>query len=204
VSLRDRVAALDDRERRLLGILGIVFCGLLVLSVPLGFAAVLSSERGTNEALSGSIEAIDANRTIIEQRAKERAQTDQRYEKPAPPLTGLLAGIAKRTNIDIPESQDRASVPHGTRFEERSTRIVLRKVGMYNLVKFMEEIEQTGHPVSISKLNIRKRAVEPDSYDVELILSAFDRKEKEKPKQEEGEARSADAGASEDEEKEEP
>ena len=40
----------------------------------------------------------------------------------------------------------------------------------------MERIEQSGHPVSISRLNIRKRGTEQDSYDVELIISAYDRK----------------------------
>ncbi len=47
---------------------------------------------------------------------------------------------------------------------------------MLNLVKFMEKIEQSPHPVLISRLNIRKRGTEVDSYDVEMIVSAYDRK----------------------------
>ena len=77
-------------------------------------------------------------------------------------------------------------VPDGKRYEERSTKIVLRKVGMLSLVTFMEKLETSGHPVTISRLNIRKRGTEPDSYDVEMIVSAFDRKpdtKKEKSKE---------------------
>ncbi|HEV8247063.1 MAG TPA: hypothetical protein VGP93_14900, partial [Polyangiaceae bacterium] len=89
----------------------------------------------------------------------------------------FLAKLAGEAGLEIPESQDRQSVPHGKKFEERSTKITLRKVGMYKLVKFMEKIEQSGHPVRISALNIRKRGTEPDSYDVDMVVSAFDRKE---------------------------
>jgi hypothetical protein len=67
-------------------------------------------------------------------------------------------------------------VPHGKRFEERTTKITLRKVGLMKLVNFLEKIEQAGHPVRISQFDIRKRGSEADSYDVDLIVSAFDRK----------------------------
>jgi general secretion pathway protein M len=69
----------------------------------------------------------------------------------------------------------------------------LRKVGMLKLVKLMERIETSGHPVMLSSLNIRKRAVEPDSFDVEMVVSAFDRKAPEPKKTEAKPADSADA-----------
>jgi general secretion pathway protein M len=46
---------------------------------------------------------------------------------------------------------------------------------MASIAKFLEAIEKSGHPVAVSRLNIRKRAGEPDSYDVEVGVSAFDR-----------------------------
>ena len=58
---------------------------------------------------------------------------------------------------------------------ERSTKIALHKVGMLKLAKFMERIEQAGNPITISSLDIRKRGMEPDNYDVEMVVSAFDR-----------------------------
>jgi general secretion pathway protein M len=47
----------------------------------------------------------------------------------------------------------------------------------YPLLKFFEKIEQSGYPISISRLNIRKRGGEHDSFDVELGVSAFERSE---------------------------
>jgi len=183
MTLTDRIERLDPRERQLVGVLVIVFAALAVLAVPLGVTALLSSKRGDNEALREAITAIQSGREAVQRRNTERDAVLERYSRPAPPLAGFLEQFAKDSEIKIGESQDRAIVPHGKKYEERSTKIVLQKVGMLALVKFMEKIEQSGHPVSISRLNIRKRGTEQDSYDVEMIVSAFDRKAepKEKP-----------------------
>jgi general secretion pathway protein M len=47
---------------------------------------------------------------------------------------------------------------------------------MLKLSRFMEKIAQSGYPLAITQLAIRKRSVEPDSYDADLVVSAFDRK----------------------------
>jgi general secretion pathway protein M len=175
-NLRERLERLEERERRLLGILVLVFVGMLVVLMPIGVAALLAAKQGENEELRSAIEEIQQSREALRKSASERDRVQLRYSRPAPPLAGFLASLAKENAIEIPESQDRANVPHGKRFEEKSTKIVLRRVGMRNLVKFMERIEQAGHPVSLSTLNIRKRGTELDSYDVEMVVSAFERK----------------------------
>lgn len=182
MALGDRIQQLEPRERQLLGILLTVFAALVLLALPAGVAALLGARRAHNEALRESVSAIQASRAAIATRDRERKEVAQRYASVTPPLASFLEKLASQSHLEIPESQDRAVVPHGKRFEERSTKIVLRKVGMLNLVKFMEKIAQSGHPVSVSRLNIRKRATEPDSYDVEMIVSAFDRKAEDKKK----------------------
>ncbi len=47
---------------------------------------------------------------------------------------------------------------------------------MLGLAKMLEHIEGSGHLVAVTKLNLKPRAGEPDSYEVELGISAFDRK----------------------------
>jgi general secretion pathway protein M len=188
MNLSERIERLEPRERQLLAILSGVLAVFLLLLVPVGVAALIGSKRSDVEALRDAIEQIQASRDELKTIEKKRAQVIERYAKPAPPLAGLLEKLASQSQLAIPESQDRAVVPHGKRYEERSTKITLRKVGMLNLVNFMERVEQSGYPVTISKLNIRKRGTEPDSYDVEMIVSAFDRKaepKKEKSEKEE-------------------
>ncbi|HEX6764295.1 MAG TPA: hypothetical protein VF103_02430, partial [Polyangiaceae bacterium] len=112
----------------------------------------------------------------IELAKAQKGALEQRYKKPAPQLQAFLAKLASDVGVEIPESQDRQAVPHGKRFEERATKLTLRKVGLLKLVKFLEKIERSGHPVRVSQFDIRKRGSEPDSYDVDLVVSAFDRK----------------------------
>jgi general secretion pathway protein M len=173
VSLAERIDRLDARERQLLGVMFAVFIGIVVLLVPLGVTALVSSRSSETEELKQAVAAIQENRELVRKHNEEREVVLARYAQAAPPLAGFLDKLAKDSGIEIPESQDRAPVPHGKKFEERSTKIMLRKVGMLNLVKFMERIEQSGHPVMISRLNIRKRGTEQDAYDVEMFVSAF-------------------------------
>jgi general secretion pathway protein M len=83
----------------------------------------------------------------------------------------------------------------------------LRKVGLIKLTKFLEKIVRSGHPVRLSQFDIRKRGSEPDSYDVDLVVSAFDRKAEPKTSakagRDGGAAPSASAAGEDDDEKDE-
>jgi hypothetical protein len=43
------------------------------------------------------------------------------------------------------------------------------------LARFLESIERSGYPVAVTRLNIRRRSGELDSYDVEVGVSSYDR-----------------------------
>jgi general secretion pathway protein M len=51
----------------------------------------------------------------------------------------------------------------------------LKKTGMLHLARFVESIEKSGYPVAVTRLNLRKRNGENDSYDVEIGVSSYDR-----------------------------
>jgi general secretion pathway protein M len=199
VSLRERLERLEERERRLLGVaLAIVVAGL-VLFPPVTLFAFVHTKKSEVEDVRAAIQAILDEEEALEHARAEKVAITQRYSRPAPQLQAFLARLASEAGVEIPESQDRQVVPRGKKFEERSTKITLRKVGMLKLVKFLEKIEQSGHPVRITQFDVRKRGSEPDSYDVDMIVSAFDRKAPE-PKaatRDAGAPSSADAGAKE-------
>ena len=182
MSLRDRINQLEDRERRLLGVFVLVFGVFVILIVPLGVTAYLSSVNDDNEAIREAITALDDGRAVLEKRAQERAEAEARYSKQAPALAGYLASVAEKVSVEIPETQDQQAIPHGKAFEERSNKITMRDVGMLALARFMERLAQSGYPVSISRLNIRKRGTQPDSYNVQMTVSAYDKKEVPKAK----------------------
>lgn len=172
--LREWYDGLAERERRLL----LVFLGAVVLFVllivPYLTSSYLSSKKEQNEELREAIQAVQQSRGKLAQRESRRKAIEARYDNPAPALAGFIENAARTSGLEIPESQDRADVPHGKKFTERATVVRLRRVGMLPLLRMLEKIEQSGHPVVISRLNIRRRGREPDSYDVELGVSAFD------------------------------
>ena len=196
MTLRDRINQLEDRERRLLGVFVVVFGVFVILVIPLGLTAYLGSISSENDSMREALANLQQSKGALEKRAEEQALMDKRYAKKAPTLAGFLAGIAQRHKIEIPETQDQADVPHGKRFTERSTKITLRDVGMLKVAELMQDVAQSGYPVSISRINIRKKASPPDMYSVQLVVSAYDRKAEEKPEAAEG-AEEAEADADE-------
>lgn len=177
MSLAKTFERFDARERRMLTVLIVIAAVLLIVLIPVGVSAILNPAQARTEALRNATTEIVSSQAAIAKADQRRRTVTERYARPAPPLAGLLDGLAKESGIEIPESQDRPVVPHGKRYEERSIRLQLRKVGLGNLARFLEKVEKTGHPIVLSKLTIRKRLTEADSYDVELIVSAYDRKE---------------------------
>jgi general secretion pathway protein M len=178
VNLRERLERLEPREQKLLAILGSIFFVMIVLLIPIVLAATASSRKKENDAMREAMSTIAVARPQLEAQDALRQKILARYARPAPPLAGFLEQTAQAHSIEIPESQDRPPVPHASkRYEERSTKIELQKVGMKNLSLFFESLENSGFPVRISALSIRKRAQEPDSWDASVTVSAFDRKE---------------------------
>lgn len=168
---------LNPREQRLMTILLAVLGGLLFVGLPIVIEVLLVSKRSEVEGMREALSAVQTARPRIRDQQAKRDAVATRYAQKAPPLAGFLEQAAKAQKLDVTDSVDRPEVPIGKRFVERNTVIHLKKAGMYGFAKFLEAIERSGHPVSVTRLNVRKRSAEPDSFDVELGVSAYDRKE---------------------------
>lgn len=175
MSLQDRIDALQPRERRLLAIFASLFAVIAVLLIPLAVSASLSNKRSENELLRETIERLFSERDKITEARELNDKVLNRYKVPAPKLAGFLDNQAKSLNLGIPEFKDRPVVPVGKTYEEHATEISLKKVSMRNLVLFLEKIAQASFPVSVTKVNIRKRATEEDEWDVSMTVSSYHR-----------------------------
>jgi general secretion pathway protein M len=174
--LGERFDKLDPRERRLVVALLGVMGAFVVLLLPVLLITTMSSKRSENQEVRDLILTIrESSEKLAERRAKHDALL-AKYAKPAPPLAGYIESVAVEHGITVPESLDRPEMPHGKRYTERMAVVKLHKVGMLAVAKTLEQIETSGHPMTISRLSIKPRAAEPDSYEVELGVSAFDRK----------------------------
>jgi general secretion pathway protein M len=176
MTLRERFEKLEPRERRLLVILGSILGAFLFLLGPIAVYGAVAGKRTENQDLRDLIDKIyDARAQIAERKAKKDALL-ARYAKTAPPLAGFIEEATKENGVSAAESQDRPEIPHGKRYTERSTVVKIHKLGMLALAKTLEKIEQSGYPVAVTRLNVKPRSGEPDSYEVEIGVSAYDRK----------------------------
>jgi general secretion pathway protein M len=173
--LRDWFDKLAPRERRMMAWLLAALAIFVLIMAPLGLSLVVGSRRDQTKALRDTISTVKGAREDVRQRQARRSAVLARYEGHAPPLAGLLEKAARDNRLDVPESQDRPDVPHGKKYIERTTVVRLRKTTMLQLAKMLEQIEQQRLPLAITRLNVRRRGGESDSYDIELGVSAFDR-----------------------------
>ncbi|HSO00863.1 MAG TPA: hypothetical protein VLS89_21375 [Candidatus Nanopelagicales bacterium] len=176
MTLRARLDKLEPRERKLLVAFAGLLAALVLLVLPLALARMVSSQRSENQEIRDLIQSIyEAEGRLSERKAQKDALL-ARYARPAPPLAGFLEESAKKQGLSASESQERPDVPHGKRYLEKITVVKLNKIGMLPLAKMLEQIETSGYPVAVTKLNIKPRSGEPDSYQVEVGVSAYERK----------------------------
>jgi general secretion pathway protein M len=169
------IERLNARERRLVTVLGTVLSCFVVLAVPFGLESVVHAREAENQELSTALTALQDGRAHVRERQEKKEALLQRYAKKAPPLAGFVEQAAQAEKLEVTDSVDRPEVPHGKRYTERGTTVHLRKSGLRPIAKFLEALEKSGFPVEISRLSLRKRTGEPDSYDVEVTVSAYDR-----------------------------
>ena len=176
MTLRERLDKLEPRERRLLGALASIFGAFLVLLGPFGIWSYVNGKRSENQDVRDVIDQIYEARATINERKAKRDAIVARYAKPAPPLATFIEEAAKENGASTADTQDLPEIPHGKRYSERTTKVKIHKIHMLALAKTLEKIEQSGYPVAVTRLNIKPRSGDPDSYEVELAVSAYDRK----------------------------
>ena len=177
MALLDRFVS-TPRDRRLASGLVLALAALLVLGLPVGLEILISSRHAAVEELRQAVSDVqDARGKLRDHQAKKDAIA-ARYAKKAPALAGFIEQAARKEKLEVTDSVDRPDVPLGKHFVERSTVVHLKKAGMYSIAKFLEGIERSGDAVAVSRLSVRKRTGEPDSFDVEVGVSAYDRVEK--------------------------
>ncbi len=174
-TVRGALAGLSPREKRLLIALAVVGAVLLFLGVGLVSARRLAALEAERSAMVDTLRYIQRARGRIAARTQRREAILARYRTRAPALTTFVEEQARAANVQVSEAQDRAPVPVGTRFIQRSVSIRLRAVPLEALADFMDRIDQASFPVAITAIRIRRRFGEANRYDVDdMVISTFD------------------------------
>lgn len=168
---------LAPRERRLVGALGVVAALFLFGFLPFLLVRRLHQREAEIQEIEDVAATLVEQREVVAKRRASQAGSLARYAKPAPQLQRYLDELTAQAGLSAAEVVDRPEVPHGKRFTERSTLLKLHKVGLVSVVRFLESIAKSPHPVAVNKLSLKPRSGEPDQYELELVVSAYDRKD---------------------------
>lgn len=148
---------------------------VLLAVVPLSLEVSSWFSKSKNVALQEALARVQGERAELATRKARSQGIAQRYAKKAPALGGLLEQEARKAQVQLTDSVDRPEVATGKTYVERQTYVHWKKTGIVPTLLMLEGIEQSGYPLTVSRLNLRRRGGEPDAYDVELGVSAFDR-----------------------------
>ena len=132
--------------------------------------------RAENEELKEALAACQRRARQIHERQERKTSIATRYQKKAPQLGGFLEQNASSAGSKSTDSVDRPDVNHGKQYVERHTVIHLKNTGMRPIARFLESLEKSEYPVSVTRLNIRKRIRRGRLVrTVEIGVSTFDR-----------------------------
>jgi general secretion pathway protein M len=171
------ILQMSERERKLVSAIGIALGLVLLLGIPFGLDIFVRSEQSDNDDVRQALSDVQDARGKVRERQAKKDAIATRYARKPPALPGYLEQTARQQKLEVTESTPLPDAPHGKRYTEHGTNIHLKRTGMLPVAKFLEAIETSGYPVAVTRLNIRRRSGEADSYDVEVGVSSYDRSE---------------------------
>jgi type II secretory pathway component PulM len=171
--LRTTWENLNDRERRMLTILGIAIAAVLLVFPPVLLVLDNADLEEQNAELRSVVEQLDAQRTKLARIAAERRTAEQRYLNKTPPLGSFLESEAKKQGLTLQEVTDQPEKTVG-RYLRRSVTVALPQVALTPLINLLSSIVESGHPVAIDQLQIDH--YQPgDQFNVKLGVLTFDK-----------------------------
>lgn len=181
-TLQSRFANLSDREKILAVALIAILC-ITMAAVAFGLVKMKTDDlEATIDGNARVLDELKEKKTTLSEQLQKKQLEEARFEIATPPLLGLLEKLAGEAGMEIPESRDLPDETIAKKWVHRSAEIRLRKIGLETLVHLMVKIrnENRTYPLAITKLNIKKRAGEPNSYDVQMTVSTYSKPEKAK------------------------
>lgn len=174
-ALRDKWERLSQRERTMVGALGVTFVIMVTLIVGFLITDGLSSMEQRNQAMRQALRDLDTQRDHYLRMKAQAAQLATRLGQQPVQLAGYLEQASKQAGVEIVESNPRQPIAAGKRFVEEGLDVRLRAVTLDQLVKFMKAIETGRSLVVVTELNVRARDDKHEEFDVDLAVATYER-----------------------------
>lgn len=171
--LRRSWQSFNERERRLLLLLGATFVAMIVVGVFYFSQSAVSDLQDEDEKIAAVLERIGRQRAHLRERASERAATERRYATHAPALGSFIESQAHEQNLALREVTDQPEEVQG-HYTKRAVRVQLPGVNLAPAIRLLAAIDNSIYPVAIERVVIEH--FQPgDQYNVTIGVLAYDR-----------------------------
>ena len=174
-ALRDKWERLSQRERTMVGALGVTFVIMVTLIVGFLITDGLSSMEERNADMRQALRDLDTQRDHYLLMKSKVAQMATRLGSQPVQLQGYLESAAKDAGVEISDSTDLPSQVAGKKFIEHTVDLHLRPVTLDQLTKFMKAIETGRSLVVVTGVEIRTRDDKHEELEVEMWVSTYER-----------------------------
>lgn len=174
--VKNLIAGLSKRERRLVIATGLTFVALViflsVFFVQLGIRDLEEEGQSYKKALD-LIAKEEGN--YLETKRMNQQEQQKGLAKPTP-LRTLVDKIAKQLDVTVPDVKELPEQHHGSKWIEHSVELSMRQIGIVNLTRFMEEVERNRKkfPIAITKLEVRNQRRSQDTYNIKMVVSTYE------------------------------
>jgi hypothetical protein len=167
-------ASLNDREKKLVGLMGAV-AAVLVIFLPMYLLGTsIAALEAENEQFVVVMRDIERAAPRLAEREAERAAAEARYDVQAPALSSLLEAQSREQQVTINAVTNQPEVQEG-RFRRRHVRASFPGTGLRGVVKLMNALESSPYPIALERIHIDHFAPGEDRYNVELGVITYDR-----------------------------
>lgn len=173
--LRGTYENLNERERRLVLILGVVLLLFLTVLPVFVLTASVSSLEGENTELRAVIREFNRKGDKLRELAARRKAMTARYKRKPPQLSTFVAEKAQKFGMEVREFSDQPDKKVGL-FTKHHVRIKLPNgVGLQPTMKLLEAIDNSPYPIAIERVKIEH--YQPgDAYNgIEVDVISFER-----------------------------
>src|SRR5262249_57588139 len=125
---RDKWERLSQRERTMVGALGVTFVVLVTVIIGFLISDGLSSMDERNAAMREALRDLDTERDSYLRNKAKASQLETRLGSQPIQLGGYLEAAAKEAGVEIPDSDERPPVSVGKKFLERTMHLRLKAV----------------------------------------------------------------------------
>jgi len=174
-ALRDKWERLSQRERAMVGALGVTFVLMVTLIVGFLISDGLSTLEERNADMRQALRDLDTQRDSYLRMKAKAAQFDVRMGQTPVQLPSYAESASKEAGVEILESNDVPPVSVNKNFVERALTLHLRPVTIDQLTKFMHALETGRSLVVVTSLQARVRDDKHQQLEVEMTISTYDR-----------------------------